>query len=83
MTLTYKEPEGCPKLKSGAVVAVCQRDGSVSSFARVKRSGHKFMTLDDGRRFRNETGWFVGSQRDWPFPYIRQLTADERKGGGE
>ncbi len=79
MNLVYKEPEGCPKLKAGGLVAVCERDGSLSSILSVKRSGHKFMTLEDGRRFRNGTGWFIGSQQDWPFPYIRMLTKIERE----
>lgn len=77
MTLIYKEPPGCCKHKAGAILAICERTGEVASYSWVKRSGVKWMVMDDGRRFRNGTGWFVGSEQDWPFPYVRGLNYQE------
>ncbi len=80
MTLYYVNPPGCPKLKAGALVAVCEGSGKVMSFVKVKKSGRTAMTLEDGRKFRNETGWWIGGSQDWSFPFIRMLTREEREG---
>ncbi len=77
--LTYQVP---PKLKRpfrvGEVVAVCDRNGEPMSQLVVARAGKKVIRLrDDDRQFRASDGWWIGDERAWPWPSIRQLRKAE------
>jgi hypothetical protein len=72
MALTYTPPAPLTKpFKTGEVVEVCDRDLSVMSEEKIARAGKKVIHLVGGRTFRASDGWWIGSERAWPFPSIR------------
>jgi len=80
MTLTYKVPKQIktPFVK-GEIVETCDRSLNTMDRVMVVKVTKRVVTLEDGREFRAEDGWWIGEDRAWPFPSIRHALKRPRK----
>lgn len=71
--MTYKEPVK-PKrpFRRGDAVQVMNRDHTVCGGPyMVKSVTKKVATIEDGRKYQQANGYWIGENGAWPFPWLR------------